>query len=99
MSELNLTSIDPVVTQVVTLTSDNTSLKTPSDLLNVSRSGGEWISFNEMPISTNSLPTLEIRPNIAAITSTNRNIAPKPLANNTAIPLRQDSICGKNLFE
>ena len=103
MSDLNInsSSTDPVVTQVVTLTQDNTSVKTSSDVINVSRSSGEWVpvTFNEIPISSNTLNIAinsgDIRPTLTAIASNTRTIAPKPVMTTTTIPIRQETIGGE----
>jgi hypothetical protein len=99
MTDLNMTAIE----HVAALTNDNSNSKN-NDLINVQRRAAEvstgWVplSFNEIPITSNTLNITinnnsEILPNITAIPTNTRTIAPKPVSTATtmSIPVRQDN--------
>jgi len=99
MTDLNINNMT-AIEHVAALTNDNSNSKN-TDFINVQRRPAEvsteWlpVSFSEIPIASNTLNITinnEARPNITAIQSNTRTIAPKPVnsATTMSIPIRPD---------
>lgn len=96
MSDLSAAAVEVALSPAT----DTPSTKSSGDVI-ATRSGTDWVPiFNEIPIASNTLNIAinsgEIRPNVTALTTTTRTIAPKPVTTGTGITFRPDFVSGKH---